>query len=70
MDSAPAHDTRAVAAEILLRARKFGVDLAGLAAVSELQRSPSTLFSEYLAAADYPAFADFRSKILPAGPVS
>ena len=53
-----------------MRARKFGVDLAGLAAVSELQRSPSALFSEYLAAADDPAFADFRSKILPAGPVS
>lgn len=70
MDSAPAHDTQAIAAEILTRAREFGADLAGLAAVSELKRSPSALFLEYLAAADDPALADFRSKRLPAGPVS
>ena len=70
MDPASAHDTQTIAAEILTKAREFEADLAGLAAVSELKRSPSALFLEYLAAANDPALADFRSKRLPAGPVS
>ncbi|MBT8353512.1 MAG: epoxyqueuosine reductase [Desulfofustis sp.] len=65
MDSVPAHDTQAIAAQIITRAREFGADLAGLAAVSELKLSPSALFSEHLAAADDPPLADFSSARLP-----
>ena len=70
MDSTPAQDTTAISTEIRRKARDYGADLAGFAAVSDLKLAPSGLFSEYLAVSDDPSVAKFHSEDLPVGPVN
>ncbi len=70
MASTPAHDTRMISIEILTKAREFGADLAGFAAVSKLKLAPSTKFSEYLAESDDPDVAEFHTEGLPDGSIT
>ena len=70
MDSVSAHDIQAISTEILTRARQYGADLAGFAAVSDLKLAPSSEFSEYLAESDDSATASFHTEGLPQGSVT
>ena len=65
-----ASDSRALKKKILNKAREYGADLAGIAAVAELKQSPSVLFSEHLDTADDPALSEFRCAGLSRGPVT
>lgn len=70
MSCTAASETLALSTKILDKAREYGADLAGFAAVAELKQSPSVLFSEYLATSDDPALTDVRCAGLSGGPVT